>query len=54
MSIILEEANESNSNIGNINCFWRTPKLLVRLKMSLRMSNNGIIWSSEHTPSSQH
>jgi hypothetical protein len=37
-----------------ISYFWRTPKLLVSLKMSLRMSNNEIVWSSGHVPSSQH
>ncbi len=31
-----------------------TPKLLVRLKMSLSGSNNGIVQSSGHAPSSQH
>jgi hypothetical protein len=26
---------------------WRTPKLLVKLEMNLRMLNNGIIWELE-------
>jgi hypothetical protein len=26
---------------------WRTPKLLVRLKMGLRMPNNEIVWEFE-------
>jgi hypothetical protein len=30
------------------NPWWRAPKLLVKLKMSLSGSNSGIVWSSRH------
>jgi hypothetical protein len=35
-------------------CFWRIPKFLVRTKMGLSYSNNGIVRNSGHAPSSQH
>jgi hypothetical protein len=38
----------------NVDKFWRTPKLLVRFRMSLNRSNSGIVWSSKHAPNSQH
>ncbi len=34
--------------------YWHSPKLLVRLKMSLNGSNNRIVWSLGHTSKSQH
>jgi hypothetical protein len=34
----------NQSNKIHSHMIWRTPKLLVRLKMGLRMSNIGIVW----------
>jgi hypothetical protein len=33
---------------------WRTPKLLIRLKINLSGSNNGIVSSSGHAPNFLH
>jgi hypothetical protein len=42
------------SHVARLSTKWRTPKLRIRLKMSLSGSNNGIVRSSRHAPSSQH
>jgi hypothetical protein len=38
------------SPIPELQHAWCAPKLLIRLKMSLGGSNNGIVWSSGHAP----